>query len=207
MAITRGVRELRQIPFGALIGGPMKAAIEAQALAAKTTIEFIQKVGFKPANDEADPFFGTGDTALESSDFGDTRTVTFKYTKADENGIESDMSLTVPVLSIVPIPSLRIDEMTIDFTAKINDVIENSSKDNFKTDTSLGVKHKSFFSPVSVDFRTSMSYDRTTTSSAKYTREYTMAIHVRAVQDELPAGLGKILNILEQAILDKKAAP
>lgn len=204
MAITRGVRELRQIPFGSLIGGPMKAAIEAQALAAKTTVEFIQKVGFKGASDEADPFFGTGDAALANSDFGDARTVTFKYTKADEDGAVSENSLTVPVLSIVPIPSLRIDEMKIDFTAKINDVVENASKDNFKTETSLGVKYKSFFSPVSVDFRTSMSYDRTSTSASRYTREYTMAIHVRAVQDELPAGLAKILNILEQAILDKK---
>ena len=44
--MTRAVEELRQIPFSSLIGGPLTAAIEAQALAARSSIEFIQKVGF-----------------------------------------------------------------------------------------------------------------------------------------------------------------
>lgn len=33
---------LQAIPFGSIIGGPLKACVEAQALAAKTTWEFIQ---------------------------------------------------------------------------------------------------------------------------------------------------------------------
>ena len=36
---------LQSIPFGSIIGGPLKACVEAQALAAKTTWEFIQNVG------------------------------------------------------------------------------------------------------------------------------------------------------------------
>ena len=36
---------LQAIPFGTIIGGPLKACIEAQALAAQTTWEFIQNVG------------------------------------------------------------------------------------------------------------------------------------------------------------------
>ena len=43
-----------------------------------------------------DPFFGTGETSLAESDFGDARTVTFKYTKANEEGVESDMSKNTP---------------------------------------------------------------------------------------------------------------
>src|SRR3712207_2572008 len=35
---------LQAIPFGNLIGGPLKAAIEAQALAAQSTAEFITRV-------------------------------------------------------------------------------------------------------------------------------------------------------------------
>ena len=41
-----------------------------------------------------------------------------------------------------------------------------------------------------------------TQSSSK--REYRLDIHVRAVQDEMPAGLSKVLDILEDAIQDKK---
>ncbi len=43
----RAVTELQQIPFSHLIGSPLKAAVEAQAMAAQSTIEFIHKVGFK----------------------------------------------------------------------------------------------------------------------------------------------------------------
>ena len=38
---------LQAIPFGSIIGGPLKACVEAQALAAKTTWEFIQNVGWE----------------------------------------------------------------------------------------------------------------------------------------------------------------
>ncbi len=40
------VNELSAIPFGALIGGPMTAAIEAQSKAAMASVEFIRAVGF-----------------------------------------------------------------------------------------------------------------------------------------------------------------
>ena len=54
----RAVAELQQIPFSHLIGSPLKAAVEAQALAAQSTIEFIHKVGFKePATGATDLVF------------------------------------------------------------------------------------------------------------------------------------------------------
>ena len=36
---------LQAIPFGSIIGGPLKACIEAQAMAAQTSWQFIQEVG------------------------------------------------------------------------------------------------------------------------------------------------------------------
>lgn len=36
---------LQAIPFSSMIGGPLKACIEAQAMVAKTTWDFIQEVG------------------------------------------------------------------------------------------------------------------------------------------------------------------
>ena len=35
---------LQTLPFGSIIGGPLKACIEAQAMAAKTSWDYIQKV-------------------------------------------------------------------------------------------------------------------------------------------------------------------
>lgn len=36
---------LQAIPFGSMIGGPLNACIEAQAMAAQTSWQFIQEVG------------------------------------------------------------------------------------------------------------------------------------------------------------------
>ena len=116
--MTRAVEELRQIPFGELIGQPMKAAIEAQGLAAKTTVDFIEKVGFIPTDPDQDMLFID---EAQDADAGTVRNVTFQYKKIDQNGDEQTVELTVPILSIVPIPYLRIDEMTIDFTAKLTE--------------------------------------------------------------------------------------
>src|SRR5215470_6151582 len=129
--MTRAVEELKEIPFGYLIGEPLKAAVEAQAIAAKTTIEFIEKVGFIPPDPNQGMLFID---ETKDADAGTVRNVTFNYTKKNQNGEDAAFTLSVPILSIVPIPVLRIDEVTIDFTAKLNDTIENTQKKDFKLD-------------------------------------------------------------------------
>ena len=200
--MTRAVEELSQIPFAHLIGSPMKAAIEAQALAAQSTVEFIQKVGFKqPAAGGPDVLF-TNPQA--DADAGEIRNITLEYKKLDENNTQQNFSLTVPLLSIVPIPYLRIDEMTIDFKAKLTDSIVRNTATSFSLDTSVGGSYSAFWSPVKVDFRVSAAFKTSTSSQASSTRDYSMDIHVRAVQEDMPGGLSRILDILEDAITDTK---
>jgi hypothetical protein len=97
--------------------------------------------------------------------------------------------------------------MTIDFTAKLTDTIKHVTKTGFKLDSSVSGKYKSWWSPLSLEFRTSMSYETARTTAARYTREYTMNINVRAVQDDMPAGLSRILDLLEQTIKEKPKTP
>jgi hypothetical protein len=202
--MTRAVEELRQIPFSSLIGGPMRAAIEAQALAAQSTIEFIQKVGFKTAAGGLEPddmLFA--DTAADA-DAGELRNVSFTYSKKDETDTIHEFRLTVPLLAITPVPYLRIDEMTIDFSAKLTDAIERKTENSFNLTASVSGKYSSFWSPIKLEFRASSTYNTKTATAASSKREYRLDIHVRAVQDEMPAGLSKVLDILEDAIQDVK---
>lgn len=202
--MPRAVTELRQIPFGYLIGAPLKAAVEAQALAARTTVEFIEKVGFKETDDDIGSLFND---LSSDADSGEIRNVTFSYIKQDEDGVNTAVELTVPILSIVPIPFLRLDDMTIDFTAKLTDIVQSTTKSDFKFATDAKGKFKAWWSPVSMEVRTAVSYQNTRESSSKYVREYTMNIKVHAVQDDMPAGLERILDILEQTITEKPASP
>lgn len=179
----------------------MKAAVEAQALAAQSTIEFIQKVGFTaPASNKLDPPNAILADPSQPARMGQLRNVTFTYQKKDENNTLNDYSLAVPLLAIVPIPYLRIDEVTIDFDAKLTDAVTQSVNTSFRLDTNVSGSFSSFWSPVKMEFRASSTYSRDTASSATQQREYNLKIRVRAVQDKMPAGLERVLAILEAAI-------
>lgn len=206
--MSRAVAELQQIPFSQLIGAPMKAAIEAQALAAQSTIEFIHKVGFKQdpdlgANTGTDLVFAD---VSQNADAGELRSVSFTYEKTNENGETGRFNLTVPFLSITPIPYIRIDEMTIDFTAKLTDAIERKTESNFNLNASVSGGYSAFWSPVKFEARVSTTYNLKSGTTDRQTRDYSLEIHVRAVQDEIPAGLARMLDMLEQAIKETPAA-
>lgn len=184
-------RVLGSIPFGTLIGAPMTAAVEAQALAAQSSIDFIRSVGFtSDGDDEA---------------FGDVRNVTFVYKSRNvADGSDQDVTLTVPILTIVPIPYLRIEDMTIDFTSKITEELVREAKRDSSTEAKaeLSVGYKSFLSPVKVSFKGSVSTKHSSSASTKnrYKTEHTININVRAVQDDIPGGMGRVLDLLESAI-------
>lgn len=202
--MDRAVAELRQIPFDQLIGAPMKAAIEAQALSAQSSIEFIQKIGFKDTGGDYQPTDMLLADPSKDADAGELRNVTFKYKKKDEDDTVKDFELTVPLLAITPIPYLRIQEMTIDFSAKLTDAIERTTNTSFKLDTNVGGSYSAFWSPIKLDFRVSATFTTQTQTTARSQREYQLTIHVRAVQDEMPSGMSKILDMLEDAIQDVK---
>lgn len=202
------INNITALPFGRIIGGPLKAAIEAQGLAAKATVDFIQVVGFKPQ--DTDPFFPDDDQ--QDPDMGDVRNVTFKYTIKDTAGDPQEASLTVPILTIVPIPFIRIDEMTIDFTAKIMEEMSSAHKDSHISNYSKTTKGSYsagwwWWGRVNYGFTASYSssHSSTNTSSNRFKTELTMNVHVRAVQDDVPGGLSRVLDILESAILDSRA--
>lgn len=200
--MSRAVAELKQIPFSQLIGGPLKAAIEAQALAAQSTIEFIQKVGFVEKPAQSDLLFQNPE---KDADAGDLRYVKFRYAK---KGLSNDETyeLTVPLLTIVPIPYIRIEEVTIDFKAKLTDMIERQTTNQTEVQVATSGKFAPFWSPVKFDLRASATTKSNNSSRASEQREYSLDIHVRATQDAMPAGLSKILDMLEDAIKDRPTA-
>ena len=119
------VETISSLPFGHLIGGPLVAGIEAQAQAAKSTVDFILEVGFNPSNE--DPFLTSAEEEEANPQIGDVRMITFEY-KTKDGDKEYNASVVVPLLSVIPIPFFSIDEMTIDFMAKSQKSKENPHK-------------------------------------------------------------------------------
>lgn len=109
----------------------------------------------------------------------------------------------MPILTILPIPFIRIDLTTIDFNAKINSVEYRKTDTSLKIDASLEAKAGWLWG--SAKLKVSSSFQRTTQQGNTVDRTYSLAIHVKAVQDEMPAGMEKLLSILEGAITSMPA--
>lgn len=193
-------QELASLDFENLIGGPLIAVVRAQTQAAMATVDFIKKVGFKPAAGPQDPTAqATGEPAM----------IDFKYVKsvlkADKTGFEDKQAtLTVPFLTILPIPNLRIEEVYIEFNAKIN------STQYQQTDSSITVsaelEAKAGWVWGSARLKVNAAYQRQTKQGSTVTRDYSMTVKVKAVQEDMPAGMDRMMTILQGLITEKVAA-
>jgi hypothetical protein len=112
--------------------------------------------------------------------------------------------LQVPILTMLPIPFIRIDLTTIDFNAKINSVEYQKTDTNLKIDAKLEAKAGWLWGSAKLNVST--SFQRTTQQGNTVDRTYSMAVHIKAVQDEMPAGMERILGILEGAIVGTPAS-
>lgn len=88
------IKQMENVNMSKLIGAPINAAVEAQFDAARKMLDCIQQIGLK-------------DNTLA--------VVTFNFFK---NGKQATM--TVPLLTLVPINAMRIKEMTYSFKLKID---------------------------------------------------------------------------------------
>src|SRR5258706_15888286 len=115
-------------------------------------------------------------------------------------------TITVPILSVVPIPFFSIDEMTIDFVAKITEAITASSRASSNSVKSASAQGQGGWGPVSGGFKAGMSSTHTSTSerSSKYQTELTMSIHVLASSESMPKGMGRVLDMLAGLIKSER---
>ena len=97
--------------------------------------------------------------------------------------------------------------MTIDFNAKLTDAVTRNTNSEFELGAEVKAWYSAFWSPIKVDARVSATYNQKSSTTENSQREYSMQIHVRAVQDEMPSGLSRMLDMLEQAIKEVAATP
>jgi hypothetical protein len=207
--------ELQALPLEYMLASPLTGVIKAQALAAQTTIDFIEKVGL-----EEDSL--TGELKLRTADFSFNQPVP---DPTNPGGVSSQLAtLTVPLLSLAPIPFIRISDLNVSFEFKIRDVSSNQSKfeitGNSGFESGTTTKTKLGFgggligllggasATGSVEQKTNVtaSVSATYQSSSRHTtdRSATFKMTMNAVQDALPEGLSRVLTILNDTISSQK---
>ena len=161
----------------------MQAAVDAQNSAALSQVNFIQEVGLNIDRNN------NGEITSQS-----LRMIDFSYTKTNSDGTTDEVSLKVPFLTMLSIPALRISEMTIDFNCKLNSV---ETHDESK---SLGIAASVGANAWKIKFNVSAAYQQQSSDTEKVQRTYSMKIHVKIENDEMPTGLERLLDILESMI-------
>lgn len=171
MAIAEQFAGLR---MDQLIGGPLSAAADASTLLANSTASFINRVGF--------------------DNKGNVRNVAFGYQRRtpNEDGTSSidEMKVSVPLLAIVPIPNLQIDEVNILFDMEV----KQSERSESSLDMGATLDASAKFGCVKVNVSGSVSSHQSNTRSTDNSAKY--HVDVRATNHGIPEGLARVLDMM-----------
>jgi hypothetical protein len=176
-------RELA-LPFEQIIGGPLQGVIKGSVLSSSATAEFIEKVGLVEKNGKRVPVM---------VDFTIDR-----WTQAEpgKQATPEHLNIQVPLLTLVPVPFLRLAQTTLDFEVKIQSTTVEKEDKALSAEASVSAS----FWGVSASFKG--SYESKSTREDTTNRSATLSVHVEAVQEEMPKGMERMLSLLESAIYD-----
>lgn len=166
-----------------LISAPLVAVAETQQQLAASSLDFYNKIAFED------------DAKIRCLEFDLERPVLVL------DGIgKHEAHVKAPFLGLVPLSSLLIDDVNIDFQMEVTDASTSNTSEN--ADLSTNVTSKWFGTSVSVQGKvgTSRENTRSTDQTAKY------QVSLSSSQQQQTEGLSKLMDIMASCIepLDTK---
>lgn len=196
-ASKKALSTLQGLPFDSLIGAPLNACVKAQANAAKTTIKFIEDVGLQSEVETLTAEDGTVTERVRK----DAVYVYFNFIQGGRR-----VTISVPLLTMVPIPYIAINTIDINFKATVTGIQSEGSTDETEFSKEKEDKKKKaglgWFSVSSSSLNTTVSTkkDSASTKNSDYSVEATIDVSIHASQDSMPAGMAKVLEMLGSAM-------
>lgn len=165
------------LPMSELIAGPLIAACESQMKLAEASYEYMMKIGF--------------------DDSGNTRLIEFDLDRPAETigGYQSVKThVQAPFLGLVPIPSLLVDTVNIEFQMEVSATETAKATTNNEVSTNTQAKYGFLglggSTTVSGKVTSARENTRSTNQSAKY------QVRVNARQMAPSEGLARLMDIL-----------
>lgn len=166
------------IQMDKLIGAPLSAAADASIQLAGSTADFINRVGFEP------------DGRLRNATFG------YQSRSVNKDGTinHDEMKIDVPMLAIVPIPNLQVDEVNILFDMEV----KQSQKQENGLDLGATASGNMNFGVAKVNITGNVSAHSSNTRSSDNSAKY--HVDVRATNHGTPEGLARVLDMMASGI-------
>ena len=170
------------LPIESLIAGPIIAAAKAQQELVALYVDGIKKLAYS----EGDPAKG-----VNKLDISFDRPV-----RQQDQGISmQNMTISAPLLSLVPVPALLVDSVNVDFNMEVKEATLDKSENHAEAEAQ--VKYHSWFgldAQISGKVSSTSSHQRESDSSAKY------HITVQASQQPPAEGMAKLTALLADSM-------
>ncbi len=184
---NRGKYQYESIPLAGIIGAPLKAAANANAMMSKQQAEFLMEYCF--AKSES----GNGRTVYHPV------MVEMSLTRAipdgDESPREATVVFSVPLLTIIPISSLAIESIDLTYKLQITSQTTKSQEASLSSTQRMDAEDK-------VELSGRIGGDRSLSSTRKSsaTMDSTLEIDIKARQLPLPVGVTSMLDLYSRAM-------
>ena len=100
--VSKQIMELKD-----LISGPLVATIDADSMSTRRYLSYLYELAFDSYN-------------AATGEVGNLRMLEFTYT-ANDNGIPRQQRVSIPLMTLVPLPLLQVKEADFDFDIQIID--------------------------------------------------------------------------------------
>lgn len=178
-------KALSGLPMGVLIAQPFLEAVKGQQALTNLYLESLETIAYEQGDGS-----GTGTRKTRTIDFELERPVQ----EQDGEVSKQKVAVSAPLLSLVPLPALLIDDMTVNFTMEVKTQSIEKKDDSAKVTTSAGYKGWGFNASVTGEVSSNSSRSNTNDSSAKYD------ITVHASQQQPTEGMAKLTALFSSTI-------
>lgn len=165
--------------MGQLVSAPLVAACDAQMQLARSTAGFIQQVGV--------------------DEHGKTRTAIFLYQQETEGGERQERQVEVPLLAVVPVPNLQIDEVGLTFDMEVRQSEQQEAEMQAEGNLEGGLG----FGPAKVTMRGTVSSHSHHTRASDYSAKY--HFEIRAANHGTPEALERVRDLMLGGIVPDSA--
>jgi hypothetical protein len=204
MAVQSGDPEAMQLYQ--IIGAPLLAVVQAEVQAAQVSADFIKRVGFvsaqpQPGGVEAahtpatgNPLGGDAQALQDGGRIGDLKMAEFAIRRLDPaTGTSTPFIISIPVLSLFPIPLLQVKDADFDYMIRILARVPLQSDNDDATLT--GAPSKDYLAPDRVELKGLIA-----PANSGQTSAMNIKVKVRMEQADIPLGLTKLFTLMDQTV-------
>ena len=165
-----------------LISGPLVATIDADSISSRRYLNYLLDLTFESYD-------------RKTGKAGKMRTLDFTYQTQDVGGPHTQR-ISIPLLTLVPLPLLQVKEADFDFDIQIVDALSADKDAAFSLKNGSSPEEEE--STEGVKLRVSMaqaSREGKTTEGVRKSLTANMKVKVRMQQADMPGGLSNLLHL------------